>query len=130
MLAIAALRSTIIVISNSSAFHFFLGVVWENSHIIPKLKLIWDIFGKMPINFSYLIFLTAPTPPLSQLNKSVVMRGIIPRCWYVQDLPAVAARVQIDRTHAGDNRIEDILRRVMLRALVREQGWRNRHLTI
>ena len=69
-------------------------MVWENSHIIPKLKPIWDIFGKMPINFSYLISLTAPTPPISRQNKSVVMRGRIPRCWYVQDLPAVAAWVK------------------------------------
>jgi hypothetical protein len=55
MLAIAARRSTIIAISNPSFFglSFHLGHIWENSHIIPKLKLIWDIFGKIPISFSY-----------------------------------------------------------------------------
>ena len=49
------------------------------------------------------------------------------RCRYVQDLPAIAARVQIDHTHAGYHRIEEILRRVMISALVREQVWRDGH---
>ncbi len=94
MLAITALRSTIIAISNPSAFHFIWELFGKIPILFPNSKLIWDMFGKMPINFSYLISLTAPTPPLSRQNKSVVMRGIIPRCWYVQDLPAVAAWVK------------------------------------
>jgi hypothetical protein len=69
-------------------------------------------------------------PPHPRLHKPVLLSGIVPRRRHVRDLPAVAARVQIDRTHAGDHRIEDILRRVMLRALVREQGRRDRHICL
>ncbi|MCX6684382.1 MAG: hypothetical protein NTZ37_06620 [Methanoregula sp.] len=48
----------------------------------------------------------------------------MPRCRHVRDLPAVAARVRIDRSHARNHCIENVLRRVMLRALMGEKsGW-------
>lgn len=46
----------------------------------------------------------------------------MPRCRYVRDLPAIAAWVQIDRAHAGNHSIVDVLMGVMLRVLVRERG--------
>ncbi len=64
-----------------------------------------------------------------RLHKPVILSCVMPCCWHVRDLPAVTARVQINRAHAGNHRIEDVLRGVMLRALVREQGWRDCHTT-
>ncbi|MCX6691817.1 MAG: hypothetical protein NTW33_07130 [Methanoregula sp.] len=49
---------------------------------------------------------------------------IIHRC--AVDLPAVAARIEVDRSYAYEHRIEDVLRRVMFRVLVQEKsGWNN-----
>jgi len=56
------------------------------------------------------------------------MSCIVPRCRHVRDLPAVAGRVEVDRAHAGYHRIENVLRCVIFRALVREKGWRDRHI--
>ena len=58
--------------------------------------------------------------PAPLIPRPIILSCVVPRCRHIRDLPAVAARVQIDRSHAGDHRIEDILRRVMLRALMRK----------
>jgi hypothetical protein len=49
------------------------------------------------------------------------------RCRHVRDLLAVAARIEVDRSHAHNDGIGDVLRGVVLRAFMGEKSRRNGH---